>query len=154
MGTPSETESNQPNDWMRRYELHIAHIDEQHSELAALIDSLKHAALAGQNDAVHRRLTELLILMERHFSDEEEFMKAHEYPGFRGHARVHGEFLQEAADLATAVRSGICLIDTGFCDRIRQRLEDHVDFADRKYAAYCLGVATRLSPSVQSLSES
>jgi hemerythrin-like metal-binding protein len=106
-----------------------------------MIDELRSTVSSGNYEAIEIQLTALLESMERHFDHEEDFMREHEYPDLRCHASVHAEFLQEGIDLLSRIVARTGLINAGFCDRLNNRLEDHVDVHDRKYVKYCLAAA-------------
>jgi hemerythrin-like metal-binding protein len=138
MGVASENSgSSMSETWSARHMLHIEHIDAQHRDLADAIETLRSAIVGGDYEAIETHLEMAVALMDAHFEDEELFMAEYEYPGIQCHVMVHAEFLQEAVELLTRVRARTCLININFCDRMRNRFEDHVDVQDRRFAEYC-----------------
>lgn len=90
--------------------------DTQHQELLALIDSLKNSPESGLE--ILHQLTDYVT---HHFSLEEQYMKATDYPGSRIHIRAHRNF----EDKINSLKLNPQVIEKGFSDdRFRQEIYD------------------------------
>ncbi len=120
--------------WDPAYASGNASVDGQHRLLFELANRLLSALLFGLPAAqVDHRLKALLDHVARHFSDEEDLLRAVAYPGLEPHQREHARLLQQAQTLRAEVEEGRQetgrLVSYVICDLVR----DHIINEDRHY---------------------
>lgn len=90
-------------EWNDSYQLGHATIDEQHRhivELANAISEMDEAAV------VQHAVMELFRHTREHFRDEEELMKAVDYPGYEEHRRLHEDLIESLGRIASQPLEG------------------------------------------------
>lgn len=80
--------------------MHNALLDAQHKELYELAKQITHL----NSSFVHSKelkpfLRQLLLFMNRHFSDEEEFMLQINYPNLSEHKKLHRKIILEIEEI-------------------------------------------------------
>ncbi|WP_157492308.1 bacteriohemerythrin [Geothrix fermentans] len=86
--------------WNTRYNTGIQLIDEQHQELFATVERLRHSVQAGaQREEIRELLTTLVRHSERHFATEESFMARYGYPDLTQHVAEHASMLTSLHEL-------------------------------------------------------
>ena len=125
--------------WNESFELGLKEIDDQHHSLIDLINQI------GQAIADHAELaviTELTGALEKytveHFTAEEDFMRAGNFPNLAEHKQEHDEFVARIAkEKAQAIESGGFSLD--LMRFLRDWLINHIFRSDRKYANFTQG---------------
>ena len=75
-------------------------LDEQHMELVAIVNSLLQSIIAGMDgNELGCQFSNMLRMVEKHFSDEEEILRARGYPEVDEHADLHERLLQKCSEL-------------------------------------------------------
>jgi len=87
-------------EWLDEWFLGIPEIDQQHMELAELLNLIVRSMEQGAPPSLPGKetmplLTQLLKKTRQHFKDEEAFMRKHDYPGLIEHHRDHILLLAE-----------------------------------------------------------
>ena len=91
---------------MKRVEIGISRLDEQHEQLLRLLGEMRHAVESGRPAGDLRRISALLTLHTRmHFMDEELFMEGAEYPGLARHRARHTEFTEGLLQMENGLRT-------------------------------------------------
>ncbi len=73
-------------------------VDLQHKKLIAIINDVHGAMQASQGEYAIRMAKDLKRLTDYtvyHFSEEESFMRKHDYPDFEKHRREHETFIEQ-----------------------------------------------------------
>jgi diguanylate cyclase (GGDEF)-like protein/hemerythrin-like metal-binding protein/PAS domain S-box-containing protein len=84
--------------WSPEQELRIAVIDEQHQQLAAMVNELAVAVAAAEDTArLHVLLSDLGRCAAHHFMTEEGFMDRHQIPNARKHKEQHRKLMGDLA---------------------------------------------------------
>ena len=79
--------------WSERFETGIRKVDEQHRELAGIINQLSDAMYSGKGrNMMGRTLATLEKYAAYHFSTEENLMASHGYPDLAEHRKGHESF--------------------------------------------------------------
>lgn len=122
--------------WSDAYVLQLPAVDTQHRHLFDLINGLWACVLSPMPPP------QLLVALARleqhtlaHFADEEHFMRLMDYPLLPEHAQQHQRFLAHLEAERQRVETGQDLTPAQ-AQVITDWLLDHIDVADRSYAAF------------------
>jgi diguanylate cyclase (GGDEF)-like protein/PAS domain S-box-containing protein/hemerythrin-like metal-binding protein len=130
--------------WIRIEELKmtgIAEIDEQHRNLARLINKLNSAWRHGQSLPVLTSLFDNLVTATAlHFETEGRFMAQYGYVEQLQHESMHAQLLDEAMRLRARLLEGGELLAL---QTIKDWLQGHISHADQHLAAYLLSKGVR-----------
>jgi hemerythrin len=77
------------SDPANRYVLNFPEMDEQHSYLYELFDTIEPCSLSGNTDAMKTLLVEIEKYLLYHFTCEEHLMRMYNFPGFAVHQSDH-----------------------------------------------------------------
>lgn len=131
--------------WNDAYSIGMPEIDEQHKVLFDLINQLWGAIV---NRSTVEQQVKLIEKLEHytisHFTAEETFMRAFEYPDFDNHKKIHELFVkkiaQEKANLQATQHLSLDILNF-----LKDWLIDHIMVSDKAYAKYCREKATPTS---------
>ena len=86
--------------WKNEFKIGIPVIDAQHEQLFSCDNELREALANGlKPSVVDQILTQLGFYVSRHFSLEEQYMKASSYPGLHEQIEAHGYFSTRFAEI-------------------------------------------------------
>ncbi len=121
----------------------VPEIDEQHAEMAALVNRIC-AALRTRPDEfdLERLFTELAEFTHHHFATEHRLMQAHAYPGLAAHDAAHRELLAELGHIRAEL-SGV--EDRFLFALLRTWLLEHILTEDKPLGAFLRSAAPRPS---------
>jgi hemerythrin-like metal-binding protein len=133
-------------------QLHAEDVNVQHRRLGQLVNELA-AALAAEHRrcfVIRRALGALINFSEIHFSDQEEFMKLHEYPRelLEVHMAAHLEFLAKLRAVHDNSDGDLMALGPALIAWIRDWIDDHVRMQDRAYLRELLMKGTPLADNV------
>ncbi|MCB1906404.1 MAG: bacteriohemerythrin [Rhodocyclaceae bacterium] len=124
--------------WGSEFELGIDDIDDQHRELADVLDRLRlcmgQCAGAGELESL---LGELEARTLHHFRYEEQAMTAAGFPGLEPHRANHRAFERRVSETHQLHRAGH-LVELPTVSLLQGWLFEHIERADREYADYML----------------
>ena len=115
-----------------KYLTEIIEIDEQHHQIASLLEDLCHLVVEShiENRLDHRineRLSDIVVATRDHFNTEQALMRRHNYAKFDDHCEEHATLLKqiifmkeccETDDMVLSYRSVRHLIDEWFLRHI------------------------------------
>ena len=115
--------------WNAAHEIGIHEIDEQHAELASLLNDLVDVLRNGEDHTaiLHR----IIRYAEFHFATEERLMAANDYAGSAQHRDAHRRLLDDIRNLGLE-RDGVSV--SLILRYLQEWLLRHVDGADRELA--------------------
>jgi hemerythrin-like metal-binding protein len=123
--------------WCDDYSVGDGEIDRQHQEIFALIDRLEDRDLdAGTITATFEKLD---LYVREHFADEEDKMKAGNYPDLEAHMRQHDEFrdwLQSAKDSFENSNGDAGTLGRNVHDFLKAWMLSHILYADQAYKGH------------------
>lgn len=118
------------------FEIGIAEIDVQHSQLYSLLERLRHATEKNYGYAVNAILAELDIEIRIHFAVEESLMRLLAFPESDAHVSEHRQLAEQLDQLRQRAQDHDVSDDlAGF---IKKWLTDHIDTFDRQFVAHFL----------------
>ncbi|MDA8216111.1 MAG: bacteriohemerythrin [Dehalococcoidales bacterium] len=125
--------------WTPDLAVGMGKVDEQHKDLFGHVNNLLVAVDAdGGKDEVRRLLDFLADYVNKHFADEEAFMKRFQYPRVLQHLRQHDEFRRRIVTLRDLVEKGtpskmlVLSVQGQVCDW----LVEHVSKVDKQVGEY------------------
>jgi hemerythrin len=128
--------------WSEKYDVGIAQFDNDHKQLATLLNELEEAmsAGAGQN-ALGEVLGKLTANTERHFAAEESGMDKYSVPGLPAHKLEHERLRAQVGRFATGLNNGNVALSLRVLDFLRSWLLDHIQRCDQRYSSYLVNRA-------------
>ncbi len=126
-----------PIEWRDEYSVHITHLDAEHRELFAHINSLY--SIFEKKASKQELDAGLAIMMDytrEHFASEESFLRKYDYPEMALQEREHGSLLGELQKCREEIASGNRLADTDFVDFLKNWMLKHFLVEDRKYSKF------------------
>lgn len=123
----------EPLQWRDSWLLGIDLLDDQHREMARLINRV----LVDDAEPIARRLDALIAHLRRHFHIEDVFLRSIGFPDAQSHSREHTLQLAEFIDLRRSLaRGGAAAVSTEDGEAIRQWFFSHVVAEDGRFGAY------------------
>lgn len=124
-------------EWNQDFEIGETRIDIQHKHLVSLINMLHAGVNANMDSAVVGSiLDELDMYVIVHFTYEEKWMEAKNYPEAESHKHQHLELRQELAKFRAEYTHDPSLPCNQLCDFLHEWLLNHVLEEDKKLSAY------------------
>jgi len=121
-------------EWEDKFSLGISIIDEEHKKLIGILDK---AIFAKEHNANMEEIKEVLREMNNytitHFTTEEAYMKAFNYPEYQDHKEEHRVFSTEIIAYTYKVIKGGYQIISEIIEYLKQWLVNHIQICDRKY---------------------
>lgn len=121
--------------WSDQEKVGIGVIDSQHEELVNIINNLYSGI--GTKIKNEKELTRgLLEKMKIHFDTEEYFMKQYGDPNYISHKLEHDRCLNKTSRTTEDIFESNKGINVEFLNSFKTWLFNHLEFKDRKCAAY------------------
>ena len=101
-------------DWKSEYSVGNSQLDADHREIFELINEFRYQTMVDSNGTADTSeirflemvLDDLIAYIERHFSNEEEYMRRMDYPGLDDHLSIHGEFREKLMTVRAELEQG------------------------------------------------
>jgi hemerythrin len=128
--------------WTPSLSVGVASIDEQHKMLFEKTDRLFEA---GKNNRAKEYIGELLDFLEayttKHFSDEENYMRSIQYPGYADQKKAHDNFISQLAKLKSDYETsgGNLLVILNANQMLLDWLTKHISRMDKKIGEFAKG---------------
>ncbi len=124
-------------EWTAELETGVEEMDRQHKKLIALMNHVYELLRGGKREDACMLFHEgLLAYVEKHLSEEEEFMKKIGYPDYEKHLRLHETFRKEVQRLHSSVRAGDPQAFARELSFVWGWIYTHIAKADRKYGEF------------------
>ena len=128
-------------EWDESLALGIPAVDAQHKELIGWIKALNDAVQKGEGARIIDDVLQKLIgYVQRHFSDEEQLMLSHNFPGFSSHRQEHDFFVTRLMDIQANIGNGEEL-SAKTLDFLIDWLVSHIKGTDQIYGHFIRGAA-------------
>lgn len=112
----------------------VVEIDEQHHNLAYLVNRLNEALKHDESAAsIMQMFDELLVATAHHFETESRFMRDYHYPELNAHEQEHAHLVNEATHLKAQFSQGRELLAL---QSIKDWLLNHIIYSDKRLALY------------------
>lgn len=125
--------------WTPNLSVGVTMIDEQHKKLFEKIDQLFEA---GKNKQAKEYIAGLLDFLDaytnKHFSDEENYMRSIHYPEYAAQKKAHDDFIRQLAKLKNDYQSsgGSLLVILNANRMLSDWLTNHVSRMDKKIGEF------------------
>jgi len=126
-------------EWTDLMSVGIKQFDDQHKILFSLLNKLYTAiAVNDEYEIQEKRITDLVIYIETHFSEEEKYFAQFNYPLREEHIREHKYFYNKVKGYATDFYSGRVVKNIELWDFLIDWLKAHILKSDNKYKEFFL----------------
>jgi hemerythrin len=128
--------------WRDDWQLGHDCLDEQHVELANILNKLHHFVVYDDTKPRNRKirisqqLTSLVEIARRHFKTEEALMRAHDYPRLGDHHREHVTLLAELQEWVREIETGSKPFTLETLTALKHWQIDHAIYSDRLFTDY------------------
>jgi hemerythrin len=116
--------------------LGIQTIDNQHFELASLINQLYNYFESDDYEAIKKTFPSLLQQIKLHFEHEEKLMIEHKFGGFYSHKMEHQQFYQNIKNVEHEFIKDQKIFDSTILESLRRWFFNHIELKDRKLAEH------------------
>jgi hemerythrin len=121
-------------EWGDKFSVGISMIDEEHKKLIGILNKIIYAKEHDVNPEelkeVLREMTEYTVT---HFTTEEAYMKAFNYPEYQDHAEEHRCFSSKITAYTYKVIKGDYQFANELIEYLKQWLINHIQVTDKKY---------------------
>lgn len=124
-------------EWNQGFSVGVAEMDNQHKQLVTLLNDL-YSAMQSQksSEIIGKVLNKLISYTEKHFSDEEEFMKKHSYPDIKSQIKEHTAFTDKVLKFKSDYDAGKTSMSVSITSFLKDWLINHISLSDKKYGDY------------------
>lgn len=118
--------------WSDMLLLGHARMDDTHREFVEVVASLQAAA----DHELATRLEDVLLHLERHFGEEDAWMRGSAYPATDCHAAEHAAVQASGRDVKLALADGNAQLCRRFADELANWFPGHADYLDAPLAQW------------------
>lgn len=124
-------------EWNQAFSVGVAEMDNQHKQLVTLLNDL-YSAMQSQksSEIIGKVLNKLISYTEKHFSDEEAFMKKHSYPEIKSQMKEHTAFTDKVLKFKSDYDAGRTSMSVSITSFLKDWLINHISLSDKKYGDY------------------
>ncbi len=120
--------------WDNNYSVGISKIDEEHKKLIGILNRILYAKEHNVNpEKLKEVLREMTDYSVTHFTTEEAYMKAFNYPGYQDHKEEHMDFSTKIIAYTYKVIKGDYQFADELTEYLKQWLINHIQVTDRQY---------------------
>ncbi|MBX3007460.1 MAG: hemerythrin family protein [Melioribacteraceae bacterium] len=116
--------------------LGIEDIDNQHYDLASLINRLYDNYINKDLESINQIFPKLIQHIQLHFEYEEKIMIENKFDGFYSHKMEHRRFNNNLKMIVGDFLESQKLFDVGVLESIRRWYYNHIEIKDRKLVEY------------------
>jgi len=120
--------------------VHVQIIDDQHREIALLINDVHKNVLDNSKNLAKDSLLKLTELLEIHFETEERLMKENRYPGYITHKLEHDRFYNKTVKTLDQYNNNEISLGLDQLDSFRRWFYNHIEINDRKCANHLISL--------------
>ena len=122
--------------WTENFSVGITQFDDEHKKLINMLNTLHDAMREGKGKSIlSSLLTDLTTYVSTHFSNEEKFMLANNYPNYTTHRKDHVEFTKKISEYTSLHEKGLFSANQ-LSTTLRDWLLTHISDADKKYGDF------------------
>ena len=125
-------------EWKDEYSVNDSNIDYQHKELVHLVNQLyeNKDAQGEMRMFVGVLLDRLIDYTKYHFRDEEEAMKAGNYPKFEEHKKMHEKLAAQVLEFREKFGREEANVSVELIEFLKGWLQGHILGADKEYTPF------------------
>ncbi len=121
-------------EWEDEFSVGISVIDEEHKRLFGILNKIIYANEHRINpEGLKEVLREMTDYSVTHFTTEEAYMKAFNYPGYQDHKEEHMDFSTKIIAYTYKVIKGDYQFTNELTEYLQQWLINHIQVTDRQY---------------------
>ena len=122
-------------EWDDSLSVKIPEFDQEHKKLIDMVNSL-HSAMKERksNQVMSSLIADLKNYTQEHFSQEEEFMKKHEFAEFAAHHNAHIKFIETVNGVEKDLNAGKLTVAMDLFNFLSNWLVGHIKEIDKKYS--------------------
>lgn len=113
-------------------EINVPSLDKQHFKMSCLINNVNNGFEMKDNNKIEENLSELLKLLEQHFSLEEKLMKETKFPGYISHKLEHDRFYEKIRVISFNYRKNNSILTSELLSNIKNWFYNHIEISDKK----------------------
>lgn len=142
-------------EWNHKLSVGVALMDDEHKELAGLLNVLYDAVQKRQGpEAIGKALDDLIDHTASHFRHEEELFAQTGYPEAEEHGRAHEILMIQVLHLRKKYREGVTAsLSPDLLKFLRSWLVSHILLSDRKFGKYLSAEGIRFGPLPEAAAE-
>lgn len=123
--------------WDDKFSVKVSEMDRQHKRLFDIINRLHDEMKAGTaSKSMPVIVNELLDYTKKHFGQEEQLMKKHNFPGLAEQESLHRKFVAEIEKVKQDIDSGKPVFATKTMTFLKDWLLGHIVGIDKKYSDF------------------
>jgi len=127
-------------DWDNSLSVEIPEFDQAHQKLIGMINELHGAMKQGKSrEVITTLMTGLKSYTLDHFSQEEGFMKKHEYSDLAAHENAHKKFVEKILGFEKDAEAGKLTVAVDLLNFLNTWLVEHIKETDKKYGVELIG---------------
>jgi hemerythrin len=120
--------------WDDKYSVGISMIDEEHKKFIGILNKIIYAKEHNVNpEELKQILREMTDYTLMHFTTEEAYMKAFNYPEYQDHKEEHRGFSSEIIAYTYKVIKGDYQFASELIEYLKHWLVNHIQVTDKKY---------------------
>ncbi len=126
--------------WDNSFSVHNSELDEQHQKWIAILNELHQALISddvGNLQSISQTTLDAMMNYVRyHFSTEEDFLTAINYPELAAHKKIHDKFYVQIKELRNDVHAGVKVLNSEIMKTLTNWLQAHILQEDMKYSQF------------------
>lgn len=123
--------------WDESLSVKIDKMDEQHQQLFDLINRFyDEVGKQSQKQLISDLIKGMKEYTILHFSEEEQLMQQHGYPGLAQHKKQHSDFIDKVNDLQEKYEAGKMIISIEITNFLKDWIKNHIKDSDQQYNKY------------------
>jgi hemerythrin len=124
-------------EWTQDLSVGVDKIDKEHQKWISLLENFYQGLMDGKSK---EKLTELVTGMldytKYHFSSEERYMKAINYPEFDAHKEKHDLFVDKVTEFYNKIQNNQMILSLEVTNFLKTWLINHIKGTDQQYAKF------------------
>jgi len=135
----------EPFFWKESYNTGIKQIDRDHRNIVEMANALYNTIHSdnGGRSAILQNCQKIVDFTEEHFSREEKYMAASDFPGMEEHKIEHDRLKEEARKLLLRFELDTPGSATGLYYVLREMFIEHIPELDKVFGEYYLSKAKK-----------
>ena len=126
--------------WKEEYSVGVTLFDEQHKKLIGFLNTLYDEVTAiEESNVLSPTLAGLVEYTQKHFEDEEENLKLHNFPELSHHINEHKKLTKTVTEFIEELKRGDSLITIQVVNFLIDWVVDHILDTDQKYSEFFQG---------------
>jgi len=126
--------------WKEEYSVGVALFDDQHKKMFGFINDLYDEVVSvKKSDVLSPTLAALVEYAKKHFKDEEDNLKFHNFPELTHHEEEHNKLTKNVNEFVEELKNSDSLITMKVIYFLLDWIMDHILDTDKKYSQFLKG---------------